>query len=527
MPDDRAKPDDREHVACVELSALPLQLLLLDHPSWREHPVAVVEADRPQAKLLWVNERARALRVLPGMRFAAARSLAPQLRASVVGADRIERAVADLFALLLDFSPRIELGHAGSGGKGEQDQPGTFWVDPSGMVLLWGDLDAWATAMHAALSHAGYAAMVVVGFHRFRCLAIARAAVLRSSDARDSQAKVWVISDRRREARMASSVPLDRLAISPRLRDDLAGLGVRTLGEFMALPGPELRVRFGVEAERLHQRGSDGHWAPLQARALVDPVREQIELDPPEGDLSRLLFRIKPVLERLLEQLAGRGSAMSALHLRMCLDHAEPIEQRLEPAAPTLDTMQMLELLRLRLDALQLHAAVESFALELEGQRADPRQIALFRAQVRRDLEAADRALARLTAALGPEAVTRPQLRPAHLPEARCSWVPISHVRFPEARNMQIEGELAPRIRRVLARPRLLPPRSRHEPDGWIIEPELGPVEQMQGPFRASGGWWVREVERDYYFAWTRSRAILWVFYDRPRRRWFLHGWLE
>jgi protein ImuB len=508
-------PDDREQVACVELPALPLQLLLLDHPTWREHPVAVVEADRPQAKLLWVNERARALRVLPGMRFAAARSLAPQLRASVIGAERVERAVADLFALLLDFSPRIELG--------ESEHPGTFWVDPSGMVLLWGDIGAWAMAMQQALHQAGYAATVVVGFHRFRCLAIARAQVVREQQ----HANVWVISDARREARMAAGVPLDRLTISPRLRDDLAGLGVRTLGEFMALPGPELRVRFGVEAERLHQRGSDGHWAPLQARALVDPVREKLELDPPEADLARLLFRIKPVLERLLEQLAARGSAMSALHLRLDLEHASPIDERLEPAAPTLDTMQMLELLRLRLDALQLRAPVESFALELEGQRADPRQIVLFRAQVRRDLEAADRALARLCAALGPEAVTRPQLRPAHLPEARSSFVPVNHVRFPESRNMQIEGEIAPRIRRLLARPRLLPPRPRNEPDGWIIEPELGPVEQMHGPFRASGGWWVREVERDYYFAQTRSKTILWVFYDRPRRRWFMHGWLE
>lgn len=510
----KAPAEDRERVACVELPALPLQLLLLDQPSWREHPVAVVEADRPQAKLLWVNERARALRVLPGMRFAAARSLAPQLRASVIAADRIERAIADLFALLIDFSPRVE--------PAEREQPGTFWVDPSGMVMLWGELDSWAAAMHAALRQAGYVATVVVGFHRFRCHAIARAQV-----AQHQRASVWVLSDRRREARMAAVVPLDRLAISPRLRDDLAGLGVRTLGEFMALPGPELRVRFGIEAERLHQRGCDGHWAPMQARELVDPVRARLELEPPEADLSRLLFRIKPVLERLLEQLAERGSAMSALQLQLELDHADSIEQRLEPAAPTLDTMQTLELLRLRLDALALPAAVESFTLALEGQRADPRQIALFRAQVRRDLEAADRALARVRAALGPEAVTRPQLRPAHLPEARSSWVPAAHVRFPEARNMQIEGELPPRMRRLLHRPRLLPPRPRNEPDGWIIEPELGPVERLHGPYRASGGWWVREVERDYYFAETRSGVVLWVFYDRPRRRWFVHGWLE
>lgn len=497
---------------------MPLQLLLLDSPKWRALPVAVVEADRPQAKLLWVNEHARRLRVLPGMRFAAARSLAPELRASVITAERIERAIADLFALLLNFSPRIEP---------ESGQPGTFWIDPSGMSLLWGDLGAWAMAIQRALGQAGWSATVVVGFHRFRAHAIACA------QPDNGHARAWVIADRRREARMAASVPLDRLAISPRLRDDLAGLGIRTLGEFMALPGPELRVRFGVEAERLHARGRDDDWDPMQARELVDPIHERVEIDPPELDVTRLLFRIKPTLDRLLGRLADRSMAMSALHLRLKLDHQAPHEQRLEPAAPTLDARQVLDLLRLRIDSLSLPAGVEEFELELEGRRTDPSQIALFRAQVRRDLDAGNRALAQLRAALGPEAVTRAQLRPAHLPEARFSWVPTAQLQFPLTGNMQIEGEQPPRIRRLLHRPEKLAARAQllergaREPDGWVIDPKWGPIEELQGPYRASGGWWVREVERHYYFARTRSGAVLWIFHDRPRRRWFLQGWME
>ena len=124
----RGQSTEPERVACVELPALPLQLLLHDRPDWRAHPVAVVEADRPQAKLLWTNDRARQLRVLPGLRFAAARSLAPALRASVVAPERIERAIESLFSLLLDFSPRVE--------PGEGATPGTFWVDPAGMTPL-------------------------------------------------------------------------------------------------------------------------------------------------------------------------------------------------------------------------------------------------------------------------------------------------------------------------------------------------------------------------------------------------------
>jgi protein ImuB len=43
-----------------------------------------------------------------------------------------------------------------------------------------------------------------------------------------------------------------------------------------------------------------------------------------------------------------------------------------------------------------------------------------------------------------------------------------------------------------------------------------------------SGGWWgtrtAAAIERDYYWAETRRGDLLWVFYDRPRRRWFLQG---
>ena len=46
--------------ACLDLPAFPLQLLLWRRPDWRALPAAVVESDKPQAEILWMNERARA-----------------------------------------------------------------------------------------------------------------------------------------------------------------------------------------------------------------------------------------------------------------------------------------------------------------------------------------------------------------------------------------------------------------------------------------------------------------------------------
>ncbi len=94
--------------ACVDLPALPLQLLLRRHPDWRVHPVAVIDQDRPQGKLLWVNDRARTLGILPGMRYAAALSLAGGLRAGVMPPGEIERAVVSLTRLLCRQMPRLD-----------------------------------------------------------------------------------------------------------------------------------------------------------------------------------------------------------------------------------------------------------------------------------------------------------------------------------------------------------------------------------------------------------------------------------
>jgi protein ImuB len=84
-------------------------------------------------------------------------------------------------------------------------------------------------------------------------------------------------------------------------------------------------------------------------------------------------------------------------------------------------------------------------------------------------------------------------------------------------------------VRRIMAKPIPLPggPRHTHE-DGWLmLGHKYGSVDKLSGPYVFSGGWWNKEIQRDYYFAETRRGAIAWVYYDRVRRRWFLHGWVE
>ena len=96
-------------VACVDVPALPLQLVWRQRPAWRAEPVVVVAEDRPQGEVLWACERARAARVLPGQRYAQALSLCSGLRAQVVADAEIAAAVAELSRALHGVTPRVEL----------------------------------------------------------------------------------------------------------------------------------------------------------------------------------------------------------------------------------------------------------------------------------------------------------------------------------------------------------------------------------------------------------------------------------
>jgi protein ImuB len=143
----------------------------------------------------------------------------------------------------------------------------------------------------------------------------------------------------------------------------------------------------------------------------------------------------------------------------------------------------------------------------------------------------------------------RAALKDGHLPEARFAWEPLDRIPLPQyglndlndlpsidsGPEQQVEGNVLNSssarvlVRRIAAKPIMLPggPYHTHE-DGWLIlGPRYGTVDRLTGPYVFSGGWWRKEIQREYYYAETRRGDILWLYYDRLRRRWFLQGAVE
>ena len=217
-------------------------------------------------------------------------------------------------------------------------------------------------------------------------------------------------------------------------------------------------------------------------------------------------------------ELRGRSLALRALTLLFTLEgpHAKPHVERLEPAEATRDELALLELVRLRLAELKLRGRVERIGLTAEPAPLDGAQLTLFAGR-RRDPTAAARGIARLRAAFGEAAVSRATLRDAWLPENGFVWEPTSEVGVPAPR----EGGRGVLVRRLLPRPEPLDAgrdgRPRTRP----------PLVELTGPYRLQGGWWVREAARDYFFGEREDGALLWLYRDRVRGGWFVHGLVD
>ncbi len=496
-----------DRMACVDLPGFPLQLLTRRRPEWKARPVAVIDKDSPQGTILWVNQRARSCGIRRGMRYAAGLSLENTLHADTVPEQEIQAGIASMVRQLQNFSPDVEP-HPGL--------PGTFCLDASGLEPLYGTLRRWAGGLQQRLRTLGFRSFVAVGFSRFGVSMAARSGPPGGTAVFDSP-------DTERSA--AGKISIGHLPITPRCRDFLEKLGVRTIASFLRLPPGGIERRFGPEVHRLHRLADGSLWAPLHPLSPEAPRTRWADLERPETDSGRIAFFLEHLLSGLLEEISAKQEALRELQLHFRMEGEGTRQEQVRPASPTVDFRLLRQLIQLKLEAMTLSSGITRVRLVADTVPVEAEQLPLFSSRPCRNPKAADQALARVRARFGDDSVVQAKLLTGHLPEARFTWEPFDRIRLP--RPTRIDG-LRSLVRRIHARPRPLPPPWKNQRDGWLLLGRgSGPIAKMIGPYVISGGWWRQSIHREYHFALLQTGDLLWIYHDRLRNRWFLQGSVE
>jgi protein ImuB len=286
----------------------------------------------------------------------------------------------------------------------------------------------------------------------------------------------------------------------------------------------------------------------------------EVELGTPSETMEPVLFLVRAALDRLVQELVSHGRAAAAVAITLTLDDTRgalgqhpvhTVTREARPARPLARVAPLFERCRALLDSWTLTAPVIAVrvaivaAAPLTGEQGD-----LLSASWR-DIGAADAALERLRAELGPGAVVRAQAQDTHRPEKAGVWVSADGSEAqpaPASRGLDRPGltdqpTTRPQSTRILAMvpdtPPAATPQARRaldppEPVEVVCDGEIPrvvtwrghqiTVTRALGPERLSGDWWDDGYRRDYWRCESPAGEFT-VFLDRAGDEWALQGW--
>lgn len=511
-------------LCCIDIPSFDLQLLLRNEPTWAHEPVAIIEEDRPNALVLEQTRAAQKAGVRRGMRYAEALSLVPSLRAHVPCAQARHVVWQSVAQRLSAYSPIVEEGRAWGA---------VLWLQGRGLASLWPSASAWTEAIAVELASMGLRVSLVCGFERMNTLAVARQRRLQTT----------VFRSGHDERAAADTVSLDMLGLRPGLHNEFSLLGLKDVGALRSLATGAVQLRYGEEAAAFlrHWQGITHVLPPVWTPPAAYVLRVDIEDGVRATD--RLLFLMAPLIEDLCSAVAQHAQVANALTLTLEMDWparhdpsfafgidegdvrvGEALEVTLRPAEATVETGVWMDLFRLRFERLRLPVAAVAITLEATCEAEDPVQQEMGIGGKEQREWPLLRALARVRAELGDDAVGILQQQPAHLPEARQRRQPCTTLAAPQplaAYQPRLCRRMLPLVQRIEAEPGKMP-------RDWLpLLKSEGRATRMIGPYVVSGAWWHREVDRAYYFVHIERGDVLWVYHDRARDAWTLQAFVH
>ena len=393
-------------------------------PADRPEPVAVLASGLVVA----CSGAARQAGVRRGQRLRDAQRRCPGLVVRARDLDAEARAFEPVVAAVEAYCPRVEV-----------VRPGVCAIAARGPARYFGGEQALASRITEAVTALGYACRTGVADGLFAAELAARA--VRAGDGRDGGdgpdgahtghggdgPHASVVVPPGRTARFLAPKPVQVLD-RPELAGLLERLGVRTLGEFAALPGRDVLTRFGTAGVIAHRLARGLEPRPLLTRPPSADLSVRTEFDPPAEQSEPMVFAAKALAERMHAGLAAQGLTCVQVEIQVDLADGRQL-RRLWRHEGLLSSLAVAERVRWQLDCWRtqgergLTAGVTVLRL-VPGQLVpdEGHQLGLWGDAVAGDRVA--RAATRVQAMLGHDAITQPVLAGGRGPAEQVVLVP-------------------------------------------------------------------------------------------------------
>ncbi|MCV9918569.1 DNA polymerase Y family protein [Pseudomonas sp. BT-42-2] len=467
--------------ACIVFPQLALDTVLRE----RDEPdCALVLMGGPSQRrvLQSVNCAAAKLGLRAGQTLTAARALADGFTCVEVDPARVDQVQQLLAAWAYRFSAQVSLHY-----------PRALLLEVGSSLQLFGPWPLFEARLRQELEALGLRHRIVVASNPVAARMLA--------NAHDGLAVTC--AEQTRAALL--QLPIGKIGLPADAAQAFIRMGLRRLGEVLALPREALARRFAAQVQLHLDQLLGVRNVGLDFYQPPDRFETRLELNFDVESHQALLFPLRRMIGDLAAFLAGRDCGVQRFELH--LEHVEGPDTQLMIGllSAERDAALLFELARGRLEPLRIPAPVRNLRLLAEDLPAFvPQHQALFdpRAQ---QTQPWPQLRERLRARLGDEAVKGLRAEADHRPE--CAW---------QLTDLGACGALQ------------VTPGSR---PGWLLAapqrlPESG-VQLLGQAERIESGWWDGgDVRRDYYRIETREGLRGWAYQDlaAPGPLW-LQGW--
>ncbi|CAN5384096.1 DNA polymerase Y family protein [soil metagenome] len=107
----------------------------------------------------------------------------------------------------------------------------------------------------------------------------------------------------------------------------LRRLGIRTLGDFAALAGDDVRLRFGEPGARLHALAAGRDSWPVAPRTPPDDLDVIIAFEPALDRVDQVAFGVRAVAEEFIDELTAAKLVCTAVRVELDSDNGEQSER--------------------------------------------------------------------------------------------------------------------------------------------------------------------------------------------------------
>lgn len=304
---------------------------------------------------------------------------------------------------------------------------------------------------------------------------------------------------------------IEDLSISPAQKQKLLSTGIEHLAQLQSLPGSAINRRFGMDLGSYLQRLLGLRPDP---RPLFEPpatFRQSLEFLAPVKQKQGLQKAIESLCQSLSRFLQARQLQTQLLRWQCRLDDQSDAVFEVQLSTPANDLKRFLSLTQLRLESLSLREGVVAISLSA-GQVSQARQavLSLFNQQATLSAEAL---IERLETRLGDNSVKGITELDQHLPERAWQWVDLKQ------KSTAAGSAAAKKLRPLWLLPHPIRISSQKDQPYW-----RGNLTLLSATERIEGQWWQSPVSRDYFIARASQGQVCWLYRERGKGQWFLHG---